>query len=118
MKIKPTFDTLPEVVLELKQSIEELKALLLITQGTSTNDLDDPLTIQQASQIINLSVSTIYSLVQKSKIPYAKKGKKLYFSKAELTEWIHQGRRQTKDEIRVQAGLYISNRDRNRIKTW
>ena len=32
-----------------------------------------------------------------------KKGKRLYFSKSELVEWIKSGKRQTRDEIADEA---------------
>jgi len=63
----------------------------------------DLLSINEASIHLNLAIPTLYGLVSNGSIPYMKKGKKLYFSKLELTDWIKSGRRKTsaekKDEI-------------------
>jgi excisionase family DNA binding protein len=56
---------------------------------------DEMLTIREASKLILLSVSTIYGLVSRSQIPSNKQGKRLYFFKSELLDWIKSGRRKT-----------------------
>src|SRR5258708_38569292 len=62
-------------------------------------ETDDVLTIKQAGEFISLTVATIYGLVHRGQIPVSKKGKRLYFSRHDLTEWIKSGRRKTNDEI-------------------
>ena len=71
-------------------------------------DSDNLLTIKQAAEFITLSVPTIYGLVQRSEIPVSKRGKRLYFSKQELTDWIKAGRKKTNDEISKDAGKRVS----------
>jgi predicted DNA-binding transcriptional regulator AlpA len=79
----------------------------------TTHTIEDQLlNIKQASTIISLSVPTIYSLVSKAQIPVSKRGKRLYFSKQELTDWIKAGRRKTVEEINHQAENYLSNKTR------
>ena len=56
---------------------------------------DELLTIKQAAEILSLSVPTIYGLVSRREIPVNKRGKRLYFSKTELTQWIKDGRKKT-----------------------
>jgi DNA binding domain, excisionase family len=60
---------------------------------------DEFLTIGQASKLLNLAKPTIYTLTCKNTIPFIKKGKKLYFKKSDLIEWLNSGRRLTKNEI-------------------
>ncbi len=60
---------------------------------------NSPLTVQDAADFVNLAVPTIYGLVSRREIPFSKKGKRLYFLKDELTEWIQTGRRKTVAEI-------------------
>jgi len=67
------------------------------------------LTIKQAAELLSLSVPTIYGLVAKQEIPVSKKGKRLYFSKQELTEWIKAGRKLTITEIDSQALTFLTN---------
>jgi len=70
---------------------------------TDTPQQDELLTIQQAAEILKLSVPTIYGLVSRTEIPHAKKGKRLYFSKLELLEWVQSGRKKTNAEIAAAA---------------
>lgn len=61
------------------------------------------LTILQAAELLNLAKPTIYGLTHKGEIPFIKKGKKLYFRKSDLIEWLNMGRRLTKAERRKEA---------------
>jgi excisionase family DNA binding protein len=68
---------------------------------------DDFLTIDQASEVLNLAKPTIYSLTCKKEIPYIKKRKRLYFKKSELIEWLNMGRKSTKREIEKEAEDFL-----------
>lgn len=57
------------------------------------------LTLEEASQYLNLAKQTIYGLTSKRLIPFIKKGKKLYFVKADLEAWLMTGKKITKPEI-------------------
>lgn len=48
------------------------------------------LTIRELSKWIRLSISHIYCLVSKKKIPFIKLGGKLIFSAEEIRNWIDQ----------------------------
>ena len=52
------------------------------------------LTINEAAEYLSLATQTIYGLVNRSKIPFMKKGKRLYFSTSELKVWVKSGNRQ------------------------
>lgn len=47
--------------------------------------------IDLACEVTGLTKSTIYKLKMDGKIPVKKQGKKLYFSRKELTNWINSG---------------------------
>lgn len=57
------------------------------------------LSIHQAAEYVNLSPQTLYGFTSKRKIPFIKKGKKLYFKKDDLDKWLERGRQKSKDEI-------------------
>lgn len=82
----------------------------------SLEEADQLLTIQEAAQFISLSVPTVYGLVSKSLIPVSKKGKRLYFSKAELTDWIKTGRRKTIAETASEADNFLQAKKKGGIK--
>jgi len=78
--------------------------------GAPYPESEQLLTIQQAGEILNLSVPTLYGYVHRAEIPVCKRGKRLYFSKQELLEWIKQGRKKTFAETTVEAEYYLKNK--------
>ena len=112
------FDTMENLVFT-QLSISEVKQLFRQElQSFFENKLpvisepsaDELFTIQQAAEFLSLSVPTIYGLVSKTEIPVSKKGKRLYFSKQELSEWIKTGRKKTHAEITAEANNYVKNK--------
>ena len=81
--------------------------------------------IELAIEVTGLAKPTIYGLVSERKIPHSKRGKKLYFSRRELLEWLTNGKRKTQDEIAAEAVNFDIKRkeaihptkSRNRFKT-
>ncbi|MGI4727590.1 MAG: helix-turn-helix domain-containing protein [Janthinobacterium lividum] len=96
---------------ELQRQLNYIETLILeLKSSNSINAVkpdDELLTIDQASDLLNLAKPTIYSLSASSKIPVIKKGKRLYFSRKELLDWLKSGRRKTIDEIENEAADYI-----------
>jgi len=90
-----SFDQLPSVVAMLVKEISELKSLLLKMSEQGLNEKSEKLlSIQEASQFLNLSVPTIYSKVSRNELPFMKRSKKLYFSSIDLMDYLKQGRKE------------------------
>ena len=109
-----TFDKLPEAVSKLFNKLENIERLLIKNGDELNKDVDQLLTIQQASEMLNLSVPTLYGKVHFAEIPVCKKGKRLYFSKKELTEWVKSGRKKTVGEIAAEAHTYLKKKGGNK----
>ncbi|WP_159019839.1 helix-turn-helix domain-containing protein [Algibacter sp. L3A6] len=73
---------------------------------------DELLSIDEAAKFVKLSKATLYGLVHKKEIPYSKKGKRLYFQKSELFDWVKSGRKETKQSMNYKVDEYLS---RNRL---
>ena len=91
----------------IENSVRKVISEKIFRPGNSESIGDKLLTIKQAAILLNLAVPTIYGLVHRSKIPYMKRNKRLYFSEKELREWIKAGRRQTIQEIRDDAAASL-----------
>ena len=89
---QPKFEDLPQAVALLHQRFNVIENLLLKQADETKPSSDNLLTIQQASELVNLSVNTIYALVSKQEIPHYKKRRRLYFDKVELINWVQSGR--------------------------
>jgi excisionase family DNA binding protein len=106
-----TFEQLPTAVTLLTKEVIELKELLLKKSEQPTAEpQDELLTIQQASELLNLSVPTLYSKVSKGELPVMKRSKRLYFSRTELIEYLKAGKRKSSAEIEAEADVYLSNK--------
>jgi len=80
--------------------IESILAQLENHQDSSKNSEEDRfLTLPEAADFLGLAKQSIYGLICRQQIPYMKRQKRVYFSKAELTHWLESGRRLTRDEI-------------------
>lgn len=98
--MKPfTFDQIPIMMNKLHDKLEHLEELILRISITEENK-DELLNVEEASKLLNLSVATIYSKVCRKEIPVNKKGKRIYFYRHELMEWIKSGRVKTYIEIK------------------
>ncbi|MDP3682178.1 MAG: helix-turn-helix domain-containing protein [Flavobacterium sp.] len=98
--MKPfTFDQIPVMMNKIHDKLEHLEKLILRISIVEENE-NEILNIQEASKLLNLSVSTIYSKVCKREIPVNKQGKRIYFYRHELMKWIKSGRVKTYLEIK------------------
>lgn len=98
-----TFDELPAAVTQVIDSQKDIKELLEKILSKQAPVEDEILTIDQVAGILRLSVPTIYGLVAARKIPFSKTGKRLYFSRQDITAWIKKSRKKTMNEIKEEA---------------
>ncbi|MFV5703299.1 helix-turn-helix domain-containing protein [Flavobacterium sp. XS2P12] len=97
--MKPfTFDQIPVMMNKIHDKLEHLEKLIVRMSNVEENK-EEVLNIQEASKLLDLSVSTIYSKVCKREIPVNKQGKRIYFYRHELMKWIKSGRVKTYLEI-------------------
>lgn len=88
----------------VRQAIDETSNI------QSTLATDELLTVQQAAAFLKLAVATIYAMVQRKELPVCKRGGRLYFSKAELIEYVKSGRKKTAAEITAEANCYLNSK--------
>ena len=68
--------------------------------------LKDALTSQEAAQYIGMKVSTLYKKTMNNEIPfYTPCGKRLFFKRQELEQWMLQNRHATNEEMEADASL-------------
>lgn len=96
------FEIILQKLENIQNSLEELKTKL--AESKNINDIFD---VKEVAEHIKLSLPTIYGLVHKSKLPYYKKDKKLYFRKDEINKWLSEGRNESKAELNKMADEYI-----------
>ena len=106
-----TFEQLPSAVRTLTKEVSELKQLIITTADRKIiNVPEQPINIKEAAIVLGLAVPTIYSKASKGELPYMKRGKRLYFSRTELLEYIKGGKRKSSAEIDAEADAYLFNK--------
>ena len=90
-----SFDQLPKAVGELLGKVDYLISRIEnLKDADSASDREQEnqmMTMDEACKFIGKKRSTMYSLTSERRIPFRKRGNKLYFFKKELVEWIQSG---------------------------
>lgn len=85
----------------IERAIERIK---IPTQIQVVNELMD---MKEVVLYLKISSSAIYKLTSSNRIPHYKNGKKVYFKKSEIDEWVFANRIKTMDEIEDEAMEYL-----------
>ena len=92
---KITFEQLPQAVSLLIEKVEVLRKLAdkvdkVLGKDGQQNDRR-LLALDDVAALLGKSASTIYAMTSEKRIPYHKRGNKLYFFEDEIIGWIEQG---------------------------
>lgn len=95
-----TFNDLPKVMYAVLSKVERMERIMVnlredIRKTKPDNSDHEPLTINEACEIVNLKKPTVYHLVQSNSIPHVRRGKNITFFKDELIKWLETGRKST-----------------------
>ncbi len=102
--------------LQIAERLSNIESLLLDIKHRPTNPApaapaDEVLNLKQAAELLDLKPETVYQLVHERKIPFSKpNGRRLYFSRAELTAWVKDGRKRTATEIAAEASQHVTRK--------
>lgn len=94
------FEIILEILISIENAIEKL--------NTVSNTDDDFMNIEQVASFIGLSKATIYGLTHERSIPHFKTGKRFYFKKSDIVNWITSTKITTKQELNERADNYLS----------
>ena len=93
--------------MEIIQKLNEIEVLLK-NQHTFFKEF---LTLNKASEYLDLSKSALYKMTSKKEIPfYNPGGKKIYFKKEELNNWITSARVDSSLEVELDVAVYLSRK--------
>jgi excisionase family DNA binding protein len=109
-------ENLPKAVLHLTNLVVDLSELIKSQRTYSEPESEIPIDAQETADFLGVTLSTVYILNQKRKIPSCKRGKRLYFFKKDLIEWVKVGRTKTLSEIEAGADSYLASRGTSRSK--
>jgi len=93
------------------QVVNQVVGQVVPLLGVEKNETQDKLlNVDEACDLLHLEKPTVYSKVSRGELPHMKKGKRLYFSKESLLEYIHSGRVKTNEELQESSLDYLNIR--------
>jgi len=97
---------------EILKRLENLQRLIE-SQGINSKEV---LNFNEACQYLELSQSHLYKLTSAGSVPHYKpNGKKLYFKRTELDNWLLRNRSISNDEIEQRAADYLIKKGRVKL---
>lgn len=99
-----SFENMPAVVTEILKKVERLEVMISNLHKVE-NDDTELLNVQEAAEFLKISVPAIYTKVSRREIPVSKPGRRLYFSKSKLIEWINASKLKTQNEMLIEAQI-------------
>lgn len=85
----------------IEDRLDRIERLTII----SAKDVFD---LDEASMFTGFSKGHLYRLTSERDIPHYKKGRKLYFKKTELVEWLLEEKVMTMSDINKMAATYVA----------
>lgn len=93
----------------INERLERIETLLLQQNSLQKRVLN----FNETCSYLELSQSHLYKLTSTGAVPHYKpNGKKIYFHREELDQWLLRNRMDTQDEIEQQAADYLINKGR------
>lgn len=115
----PTFDMIPLLMANLLEDTKRLSAKLDViskkisesVSSSSKND-DQRMDVTEAQQYIpgHPAVQTIYGWTSNNQIPYHKIGKRIFFVKSELDEWLSKEQHQSQEDLQHEAEEFVNKK--------
>lgn len=110
--VEITFEQLPQAVKQLFNKLENIERLLAEKDSQPLTIKDAWLSLAELCEYLpdKPAKPTVYGWIHHNIVPCHKKGKKLYFLKSEIDEWLKQGRKKTVAETACEVEQYLSTK--------
>jgi len=89
-----------------KNVLDKLTAIETLLVATPPK----PLNLMEAAEFLDFSRSYLYRLTSQGRVPcYKPEGKRIYFDRAELVNWLKRNRIRPQEELEATAANYVVN---------
>lgn len=105
-----TFDQLPSEVARQGVILDQIQTLLSQLTSQTQQPTEQFLNIDEAAEFLGIAKATLYVKVSNRDVPSIRRGKRLYFSTLDLTEYLKGGKRKTNEEISQEADNYLKKK--------
>lgn len=97
--------TREELILIIEKAVGKMNAL-----GKAIATVEEPIDVQTAAKLLNLSLPSLYRKNHHREIPHYKRGNRLYFFQSELIKWIESGKILSQKEVDMVADRFAMNK--------
>lgn len=114
MEGNPTFeDCLRNLLFPIiAEAVEKSMVRHFQTQTIPQQAVPEILDVDGAAALLGVSTGWIYKLTHRREVPFNKTGKRVYFKRQELVEWVTRIRVKSQAEIEQEAITYIARNKR------
>lgn len=99
MKDKIIVATQEELISLIEETVRKVLSEKKQTPEQTGGNPSFLLSLKEAAGFLKLAPQTIYGFTSKRLIPFLKRGKKLYFKRAELEQWLEAGKKKSISEM-------------------
>ena len=99
----------------IRDAVDKAMAKYQSTPVVTQPAVKEIFNVDEAASFLGLSKSRIYKMTHHKEVPYYTTGKRVYFKREDLLDYVTKHRISSKEEIEQQAINYIT---RNRRKYW
>ena len=96
----------------ISMPIDQFRVMLTDTVNAclkeGAREFDKHMTAEELAEYIDVALSTVHKWSSKGIVPGFKKGKRLYFSKKEIDQWLRQQKKKTLAEIESEAATHVA----------
>lgn len=97
------FETIDSRLSTIESLLLDIKHQRVETSPPNRDKEDEFLNVRGTCEFLGVAEPTLYAYSASRKLTSYKRGKKLYFKKSELIQWIQSGRRSNVTELREKA---------------
>jgi excisionase family DNA binding protein len=111
--MKYSFDQIPNILKRIEDRLDKIEEILLERIQNELTEIEF-ISATEACKILKITLPTLYSKVSLREVPFYKKGNRLHFSKAELLEWIQEGKKSSLADINEKGDNFLKNMEKNK----
>ncbi len=101
-----------EIINERLERIENLLQNIYATKDTKSVGVIIPeiMNVKEVAAYLSITPSAFYKYTSTREIPHSKRGKRLYFNREEINDWVLENKQLTNNDIECMASDYIIKR--------
>jgi len=113
IKIEATVDQLKVFAQTL---LEEYVQRLGDAEINKAEEIEAPCNAQEIAEYLDVTRQHIYWMTSKRRIPFIRRGRRVYFLKSQVKAWLEERQQKTYKDLEAQAQEYLEQ-DRKKVKS-